>query len=48
MPVRQLTEKDDLRVPRRISLSVDGLNNINNARHAGDLVENHPAARDGG
>ena len=44
VPVRKLTEKDDLRVSRRILVSIYRLNNVNNARHAGDLVEDHPAA----
>jgi len=43
VPVRKLAEEDDLSMSRRIFVSIYSLNNVNDARHPGDPVENDPA-----
>ncbi len=45
VPVRKLAEEEYLSMPRRIFLGIYGLNNVNNAWHPGDFVEDDPAAR---
>lgn len=42
--VGKLAEKDDLRMPGRVFVSVYRLNYINDAGHPRDLVEDDPAA----
>ncbi len=44
--VRKLAEKDDLRMSGRVLLSVYRLDDVDNAGHPRDLVEDHPAAGD--
>ena len=39
VPVRKLTEEDNLSMSRRLLVTVYSLNNVNNARHAGDLIK---------
>jgi hypothetical protein len=41
--VRKLAEKNYLSMSRRILASVYSLDNVNNARHPGDLIEDDPA-----